>query len=97
MKKVEARLHIGRIDDIRDAAGCPLVLHGGSGIRRESLREAFAHGIAKINIGTAVRHSYEEGLAHSPGKAAENVRRTTLALLTDDLSVAGSADVLAGA
>jgi dihydroxyacetone kinase phosphoprotein-dependent L subunit len=94
-KKVEARLNIGRIAEIRDAAGRPLVLHGGSGIGRESLREAFAHGIAKINIGTAVRHAYEEGLKRSREESVENVHRATLALLTEELGIGGSAEALA--
>ena len=93
-KKLEARLNIDRITEIRNTAGRPLVLHGGSGIRRESLREAFAHGIAKINIGTAVRHAYEEGAKRSRKEAAENVYRTTLTLLTDELGIGGSAEVL---
>jgi fructose/tagatose bisphosphate aldolase len=70
-KKVEARLNVDRIAEICDAAERPLVLHGESGIRKASLREAFAHGIAKINIGTVVRHSYEEGMRHSRERADE--------------------------
>jgi fructose/tagatose bisphosphate aldolase len=94
-KKLEARLNIGRITEIRNATHLPLVLHGGSGIRKEVLREAFARGITKINIGTAVRHAYEDGLRQSGEKAADNVYRTTLLLLTDELGIGGSARVLA--
>ena len=93
-KKLEARLNIGRIMEIRNATHLPLVLHGGSGIRKEILREAFARGITKINIGTAVRHAYEEGLRQSGEKAVDNVYRTTLLLLTDELGIGGSARAL---
>jgi dihydroxyacetone kinase phosphoprotein-dependent L subunit len=93
-KKLEARLNVDRITEIRNATGRPLVLHGGSGIGRESLREAFAHGIAKINIGTAVRHAYEDGAKHSREQAVESVYRATLALLTDELGTGGSAERL---
>jgi dihydroxyacetone kinase phosphoprotein-dependent L subunit len=93
-KKLEARLNIDRLAEIRNAAGRPLVLHGGSGIRKESLREAFAHGIAKINIGTAVRHAYENGMKHSGEQAVDDVYRATLTLLTEELGIGGSAEVL---
>ena len=95
-KKVEARLNIDRILALGDATGRPLVLHGGSGINKASLREAFAHGIAKINIGTSVRHAYEEGAKRSPADAVEYVRRTVLSLLTEELGIGGSAELLKG-
>ena len=93
-KKLEARLNIDRILALRDATGRPLVLHGGSGINKASLRDAFAHGIAKINIGTAIRHAYEEGAKRSPAEATENVHRTVLSLLTEELEIEGSAERL---
>jgi len=68
-KKAAARLSIERLDAIREATNMPLVLHGGSGIRKEYLLDAFKHGIAKINIGTATRQPYEAALAESPEAA----------------------------
>lgn len=61
--KVEARLDIERIRQLRDATGVPLVLHGGSGIRLEYVREAIANGIAKINIATDIRQPYDRVIA----------------------------------
>lgn len=55
---------------VRGAAGnVPLVLHGGSGIPEEQIREAIALGICKINVNTecqiafaeATRRFFEEG------------------------------------
>jgi len=61
-KKVEARLDLDRLKELKIAAGIPLVLHGGSGIRQENVRLAIQHGIAKINIATEIRQSYETAI-----------------------------------
>ena len=58
-KKVEARLNVEHLAKLRDAAGVPLVLHGGSSVRRGDVLEAIGAGIAKVNIGTEIRHAYE--------------------------------------
>ncbi len=93
-KKVQARLNIKRLDAIRQAVNIPLVLHGGSGIRRECLREAVAHGIAKINVGTVLRQAYEEGLRHSLSEAQQRVREATEWVVREELGAMGSVDRL---
>jgi ketose-bisphosphate aldolase len=90
-RKVEARLNIAHLERLRRAVNIPLVLHGGSGIARACLREAIAHGIAKINVGTALRQAYEEGLSISPAEACRRVRAATETIVCDELGVAGSA------
>lgn len=40
----------------------PLVLHGGSGIPDDMIREAIRIGIRKINVATEVRNAFMEGL-----------------------------------
>lgn len=62
MKKVEARLNLDRLEQLNQAAGIPLVLHGGSGIKQDNLRQAMRRGIAKINVGTEIRQAYEVAL-----------------------------------
>jgi len=94
-KKVEARLNIEHLDRIRAAVGpVPLVLHGGSGIRKASILAGVKHGIAKINVGTALRQAYEAGLAVSPAEARDRTRAATAAVIRDELEIAGSADRL---
>jgi len=66
-KKPEARLDIEHIKALYEAAGIPLVLHGGSGIKNEYILEAVKAGIAKINVGTEVRQTYENALKESSG------------------------------
>jgi ketose-bisphosphate aldolase len=93
-KKAAARLSIERLDAIREATNMPLVLHGGTGIRTEYLLEAFKHGIAKINIGTATRQAYESAVAESPDAAQEAVHNAALTLLRDELELEGSVDTI---
>ncbi len=50
--KGKPELDIPRLARIRELAGVPLVLHGGSGLSDEDFRQAIANGIAKINVYT---------------------------------------------
>lgn len=50
--KHEPKLDIEHLKELDRATDVPLVLHGGTGIPDKQLREAFASGINKINIGT---------------------------------------------
>lgn len=93
-KKLEARLNIEHLDQLRQTTNVPLVLHGGSGIKKEFLLRAVKHGIAKINIGTTIRQAYESLREDSIAKAQENVYNATVALVTEELEVSGSASVL---
>jgi ketose-bisphosphate aldolase len=93
-KKVAARLDIDHLDRLQEATNVPLVLHGGSGIPKEYMLEGVRHGIAKINIGTALRQAYEAKYEDSVPEAQEAVKAATLAILTDELELVGSADVI---
>lgn len=96
-KKVEARLNLERLDALAAATGIPLVLHGGSGIRRADVQAAFRRGIAKINIGTETRQVYEQAMRATGDVAAaqEAVYRRTTWLLCEHLAVAGQRRLLA--
>jgi len=52
--KGEPCLDFERLEAIRDAAGIPLVLHGGSGISDTDFRRTISLGIAKINFFTGM-------------------------------------------
>ncbi len=47
---------------LRDVAGIPLVLHGGSGTPPEDIRRSIRLGVAKINIATDLVRAYRETL-----------------------------------
>jgi fructose/tagatose bisphosphate aldolase len=82
-KKPEARLDIAHIAALSQAGGIPLVLHGGSGISQDYIRQGIAAGIAKINVATEIRQTYERELTASCAvdKAREAVYRRTREIL----------------
>lgn len=69
-KKPEAKLDVEHIAALYRAAGVPLVMHGGSGIQRQYILDAITAGIAKINVGTELRQTYEFALDEKPGDIA---------------------------
>ncbi len=95
-QKARARLNIEHLARLRQAAGIPLVLHGGSGIRKESIQAGIANGIAKINIATDLRQPYEQ--AQRRGKSVDEARQIVYeracGLLTDVLEMADSRDII---
>ena len=90
-KKIQARLNLDRLDQLSQATDIPLVLHGGSGIKQEDVLGAGKYGIAKINVGTEIRQSYEAALKESGSqvKAQDAVYTRTVELLRDYLHLAG--------
>jgi len=67
-------LDIERVGEVRQAAGVPMVLHGGSGISNENFKSAIAAGISVVHINTEIRRAYrkaiEETLAEKPDEIA---------------------------
>jgi fructose-bisphosphate aldolase class II/tagatose 1,6-diphosphate aldolase GatY/KbaY len=51
-------IDLERLSDIRASTSVPLVLHGGSGISENVIREAVYRGICKINIATETKHTF---------------------------------------
>ncbi len=94
--KLEARLDIPRLSEISTRVGIPLVLHGGSGIKLSFIHEGIQNGIAKINIGTAIRKPYEEAIDRKSNDGLEAVYRATREELAN-LKLEGTAARLLGA
>lgn len=95
-KKIEARLNLDRLEQLAQATQRPLVLHGGSGIKRENVLAAMKHGIAKINVATEIRQPYEAALKDSGnvGQAQQAVYDRTVWVLRDYLAIAGMRSVV---
>lgn len=55
-------IDIQRVAALRQAAGAPLVLHGGSGIRDEEFTQAIDAGISIIHINTEIRVAWRKGM-----------------------------------
>ncbi|WP_346860616.1 class II fructose-bisphosphate aldolase [uncultured Draconibacterium sp.] len=90
-KKQEARLSIPHLDLINKTVNKPLVLHGGTGIRKEYLMESFKNGISKINIATAIRQPYERMIGKSLKAAQNAVYDEMLDIIQNQLEIAGTA------
>ncbi len=97
-KKTEASLNLDHLARLREVTGVPLVLHGGSGVKRDDVLAAVNVGIAKINVATEIRQAYEEGLRTGGGleAAKEAVYERTVWLIRDYFGVSGSRDVVLG-
>ncbi|MCM8761842.1 MAG: class II fructose-bisphosphate aldolase [Candidatus Omnitrophica bacterium] len=88
--KVEARLDIEHIKKIGSITKKPLVLHGGTGIKKEYIKAGIKAGIAKINIGAAIRKAYENGMKKSLKEAQEEVYKTAVYLIREELEIENS-------
>lgn len=58
----EPKLDLERLKEISNATDVTLVLHGGSGIPAESLRQAIDRGICKINLATEIKNIFMQTL-----------------------------------
>lgn len=60
--KSEPRLDLDRLSAINSITDAALVLHGGSGIPGDTLREAIRRGICKINLATETKNIFMKTL-----------------------------------
>lgn len=67
------KLDIERIKKIRQAAGVPLVLHGGSGLDDKDFLAAIDAGISIIHINTELRLAWRKGLEESLKENPEEI------------------------
>jgi ketose-bisphosphate aldolase len=76
--KGEVKLDFGRLRQISAAIPeTPLVLHGGSGVSAQLLRESIACGIRKINFGTELKNAFTEAVKASLSSSDDiDLRRT---------------------
>jgi fructose-bisphosphate aldolase class II len=93
-KKIQARLNLDHLARISEVTGIPLVLHGGTGIPKDSIIAAVRNGVAKINVATAIRQPYEQLAATSVSKAQQAVYDLTVEILKKELEVAGKASII---
>lgn len=54
----KSRIDFDLLKRLTETVNVPLVLHGGTGIAEDDIREAIALGIVKINIGTILKRAY---------------------------------------
>jgi len=60
--KGKPNLDFKRLEEISNLVDIPLVLHGGSGLSDNDLKETIKRGISKINIATELKEAFTDGL-----------------------------------
>jgi len=58
----EAELDVDRVQAIARCVRLPLVLHGSSGVKHESVIAAIAYGVCKVNVATYLRQGFMDVL-----------------------------------
>jgi ketose-bisphosphate aldolase len=89
MLQGERDLDLGRLARIREHVSAPLVLHGGTGITADTLREAIRMGVVKVNYGTYLKQRYLKALGFTLGKGSLNPHELLGMGGDRDLMVAG--------
>jgi fructose-bisphosphate aldolase, class II len=98
--KVQPRLDIDTLRKLAAASDCPMVVHGGTGLPFDVVRELVAAGAAKMNVSTQIKQTYIDGLhqyieAHrteyNPIKLLDHARRELVAMIGEYMEVLGSA------
>ena len=79
-------LDLDRLARIRERVPIPLVLHGGTGIDRESLRAAVRQGVALVQFGTGLKLQYLAAVRRALGSDERNPHEL--------LGIGGPADVM---
>ncbi len=54
----EPKINFKRLEEVAANIKIPLVLHGGTGVPEEDVRQCIARGIRKVNVGTIIRYTY---------------------------------------
>ncbi len=60
--KIEPKLNIDTLRQIRQEASFPLVVHGATGLSFDVIRELVGAGATKMNLSTQVKKTYIDGL-----------------------------------
>lgn len=68
MQSAEAELDIERVAAIFKAIPIPLVLHGSSGVKAESIVGAIEQGVCKVNVATYLNQAFVQGMSEMVAK-----------------------------
>ncbi len=71
-------LDIARAREIGGKVGIPLVLHGGTGVPEDQLKQAIACGVAKINIATELQSLFLKSVASELAASGEKFKPVDL-------------------
>lgn len=97
--KGEPRLDFERLAKIRELTGCPIVLHGSSGVPEDQIKRAIALGVRKVNIDTNIREAFVTAMRAviagdakeiDPRKILGPARDAAVELIRDKIRMFGS-------
>lgn len=57
----EPKINFKLIEMLKDSIKCPVVIHGGTGLSKNTFRQLIQLGASKINVSTAIKNAYLEG------------------------------------
>lgn len=63
LERRTAEIDVGRLEQIHVGVSIPLAIHGGTSFPPELVPDAIARGVAKFNVGTALKRAFLAGLA----------------------------------
>jgi len=86
-----AAVDLERLDAVHGRVGVPLVVHGGTSFPAGAVEGAIARGVAKFNVGTALKRAFLDGLTAAVASTAGD------ASPHDVLGSHGPADLLGAA
>ena len=98
--KVEPKLDIDTLRKLAQANPCPMVVHGGTGLPFDVVRELVRAGAAKMNVSTQIKQTYLDALygyieAHrteyNPIKLLDHSRKELVKMIGQYMQVLGSA------
>lgn len=98
--KVEPKLDIDTLRKLSQADPCPMVVHGGTGLPFDVVRELVRAGAAKMNVSTQIKQTYLDALygyieAHrneyNPIKLLDHARKELVKMIGQYMQVLGSA------
>lgn len=89
-EKPRALLDLDHLEKLQQRVPVPFVLHGGTGIPKEYILGGIQRGIAKINIGHAIRTAHINAI-QSGTDSRQAVYDETVRVLRDDLDCTGTA------
>lgn len=96
------KLDLERLSEINEAVNVPLVLHGGSGLSEEAIKECIKRGIRKVNYATELRIAYTEGVKQAlsetpdmidPKKFTSVGREKVKQMVIEKLKICGSVGI----
>lgn len=98
--RVQPRLDIDTLRQIARAVPCPMVIHGGTGLPFEVVRQLVAAGGAKMNVSTQIKQTYIDSLydhiqanrtQYNPIKLLTHARAALVEMIGQYMDVLGSA------